>query len=56
MANFNESEEFDKNFADLWNALPEEKKEAVIKAHNYFVSHGMVADAFAAAGAPLNIL
>lgn len=56
MANFNKSEEFDKNLKDFWDALPEEKKEAVIKAHDYFVTHGIVADAFAAAGAPLNIL
>ena len=50
------SEEFDKNSKDFWDALPEEKKEAVMKAHNYFVTHGIVADAFAAAGTPLNIL
>ena len=56
MANFDESKEFNKNFEDFWNALPEEKKEAVMKAHDYFLAHGIVADAFAAAGAPLNIL
>lgn len=56
MANSNESEEFDKNLEDFWNAFPEEKKEAVIKVHDYFVTHGIIADAFAAAGTPLNIL
>lgn len=56
MTNFNESEEFDKNLEDFWDALPEGKKEAVMKAHDYFVAHGIVADAFAAAGTPLNIL
>lgn len=50
------SEEFDKNSKDFWDALPKEKKEAVMKIHNYFVTHGIVADAFAAAGTPLNIL
>lgn len=55
MANF-ESEEFKKNLKDFWNNLPEKKKEVVIKAHNYFVTHGIIADAFAAAGTPLNIL
>lgn len=51
-----ESEWFDKNLKDFWNNLPEEKKEAVMKAHDYFVSHGIIADAFAAAGTPTNIL
>ena len=50
------SEKFDKNLKNFWDNLPEEKKEAVIKAHDYFVSHGIVADAFAAAGTPVNIL
>ena len=55
MANF-ESEEFEKNLKDFWNNLPEKKKVAVMKAHDYFITHGIVADAFAAAGTPLNIL
>ena len=50
------SEEFDKNLEDFWDALSEEKKEAVMKAHDYFISNGIIADAFAAAGTPLNIL
>ena len=50
------SEESDKNLKNFWNNLSEEKKEAVIKAHDYFVSHGIVADAFAATGTPVNIL
>ena len=51
-----ESEGLDKSLKNFWDNLSEEKKEAVIKAHDYFVSHGIVADAFAAAGTPLNIL
>lgn len=50
------SEKFDKNLKSFWDNLPEEKKEAVIKAHDYFVSHGIVADAFTATGTPVNIL
>lgn len=55
MVNF-DSEKFDKNLKDFWNNLSEEKKEAVMKAHDYFISNGIIADAFAAAGTPLNIL
>ena len=51
-----ESERLDKSLKNFWDNLPEEKKEAVVKAHDYFVTHGIVADAFAAAGTPLNIL
>ena len=50
------SERLKQSLKGFWNNLPEEKKEAVMKAHEYFVSHGIIADAFAAAGTPINIL
>ena len=51
-----ESERFEKNLKDFWNNLSEEQKEAVNKAHQYFVEHDVIGDAFATAGTPLNIL
>lgn len=55
MVNF-ESEKLDKGLKNFWDNLSEEKKEAVVKAHDCFVSHGIIADAFAAARTPVNIL
>lgn len=50
------SERLKQSLKNFWNNLPEEKKEAVIKAHDCFITHGIIADAFAAAGTTINIL
>ena len=55
MVNF-DSKGLDKSLKNFWNNLSGEQKEAVNKAHQYFVEHDVIGDAFAAAGTPLNIL
>ena len=49
-------EDFNSRLDSFWNSLPEESQLNVKRAHNYFVAHEIIADAFAASGNPVNIL
>ena len=49
-------EDFNSRLDSFWNSLPEESQLNVKRAHNYFVAHRIIADAFTASGVPVNIL
>lgn len=49
-------EDFNSRLDSFWNSLPEESQLNVKRAHDYFVTHEIIADAFAASGVPVNIL
>ena len=49
-------EDFNSRLDSFWNSLPEESQLNVKRAHDYFVTHEIIADAFVASGIPVNIL
>ena len=46
---FKENDELNRRFENFWNALPETKKMAIIKANEEFLKQGIICDPFAMA-------
>lgn len=47
---------FEFYFKSFWNSLSEEQLAKVKEVHDYFISNGIIGNAFAALKIPVNIL